>query len=420
MQEMTRGRRTNLGSFIVDGRGTILGFDEALEALTRWRAIEIVGRNKDLAPPADGEPAGLAALPFYEGQIPVDRETRNVRLTLNCHDERCLDVEGSLKPLAGPGHRTVVTVRRILARSARRSAASHLQACDPLTGLTDRQGFALRLAEDFREAVSAARPLGLIVLDIDHLREINDRRGHAAGDAVLQKLAGILRVACDDERRIARVGDDDFAILLPGGGRGEARQLAASLRSIVERHPFFETGPGPATHPADVTLSLGSASFPADASTERELYERAYEALTEARSMGRNRVWCYLRRPRVPVQVPVFFDGAEPLLVGYTRDLSPSGVFVQTTESIDVGMRCALAFPLPGHDSRVHVVGRVVRTVFPDLSEEASEVRVPGLGIEFERFGGVNDRHAIDVFLHGHEELTLRPETGQLSVSGEL
>ena len=131
--------------------------------------------------------------------------------------------------------------------------------------------------------------------------------------------------------------------------------------------------------------------------------------------MGRNRVWCYLRRPRVPVQVPVYFDGSEPLLVGYTRDLSPSGIFVQTTEDIDVGMRCALAFPLPGQNSKVHVVGRVVRTVLPEMEEEA-EMRIPGLGIEFERFGGANDRRAIDAFLHTREDSSLRPETGILSL----
>jgi Tfp pilus assembly protein PilZ len=112
----------------------------------------------------------------------------------------------------------------------------------------------------------------------------------------------------------------------------------------------------------------------------------------------------------------VFFDGVDPLLVGYTRDLSPSGIFLQTTAGIDVGMRCALAFPLPGHDGKVHVVGRVVRTVLPDFSGDAQDQRIPGLGVEFEKFGGLNDRRAIDTFLHRHESKTLRPERGQLSV----
>ena len=165
-----------------------------------------------------------------------------------------------------------------------------------------------------------------------------------------------------------------------------------------------------------VTLSLGAASFPADAESAGDLMERTADALDEARSMGRNRVWCYLRRPRVPVQVPVYFEGAESLLVGYTRDLSPSGVFVQTSAPIDIGMRCALAFPLPGHDGKVHVIGRIVRTVPPDMGVESHEVRIPGMGVEFEKFGGASDRRAIEIFLHANESKTLRPETGRFSV----
>ena len=118
----------------------------------------------------------------------------------------------------------------------------------------------------------------------------------------------------------------------------------------------------------------------------------------------------------MPVEVPVFFDGTDPLLVGYTRDLSPSGIFVQTSVPIDIGMRCALAFPLPGRDSRVHVIGRVVRTVPPEFSMASQELRVPGMGVEFERFGGTTDQRAIESYLHEHESETLRPETGTLSV----
>jgi len=131
--------------------------------------------------------------------------------------------------------------------------------------------------------------------------------------------------------------------------------------------------------------------------------------------MGRNRVWCYLRRPRVPLEVPVFFDGAESLLVGYTRDLSPSGIFVQTAVPIDIGMRCALAFPLPGREGKVHVIGRVVRTVPPEFSTSET-LRVPGMGVEFERFSGRTDRRAIDSWVHRHEAETVRPETHPLSI----
>ena len=134
--------------------------------------------------------------------------------------------------------------------------------------------------------------------------------------------------------------------------------------------------------------------------------------------MGRNRVWCYLRRPRVPVEVPVFFDGAESLLIGYTRDLSPSGIFVQTSAPVDIGMRCALAFPLPGLEGKVHVIGRVVRTVPSEQAHEEVELRIPGMGMEFERFGGSHDRRTIDTFLHHNETASLRPENGPLSFPG--
>jgi diguanylate cyclase (GGDEF)-like protein len=355
----------------------------------------------------------MRTVSLYEGRIPVDKQAGNIFLILNCRDGRRLDVEAGSRQLEGPGDRLHVTVLRVLASSAA-AALPVGERRDALTGLPDGDGFSVRIAEDFARASTRAEPLALILLDIDHLREVNDRLGREAGDVVLKKIAGILRVTIDDERRIARLGNDDFSILLPGAGRGEARRIASSIRSTVERFRFFADDDS--NERTRITVTLGATSFPADANNQRELIERAHEALDEARAMGRNRVWCYLRRPRVPIQVPVYFDSADPLLVGYTRDLSPSGIFVQTTAGIEVGMRCALAFPLPGHDGKVHVVGRVVRTVHPQTGDDSQELRIPGLGVEFERFGGETDRRAIESYLHAHESTTLRPEDGLLSL----
>ena len=415
MKEFRRGKRSSFGSFIVDGEETILGFDQAMEDLTGWPAIDVVGHHKvftTLRHEAASQP--LPTVPLYSDRIPMGSTPGGLDLTLNCRDGRRLDVEALGQPLNGPGERVLVTVLRVLASSPTEAMLPETTRRDQLTGLLDSDAFASRLSTDFANAAAAARPLSVIVLDIDHLRMTNDRAGRGAGDEVLSKLSGILRVTCEDELRIARLGDDEFAVILEGGGRGEARQVAAALRSQVERFRFFPTDL-PLDDP-QITISLGAASFPADADSEDELIERAYDALDEARSMGRNRVWCYLRRPRVPLQVPVYFDGTDSNLLGYMRDLSPSGIFLQTTAGIDVGMRCALTFPIPGHDGRVHVVGRVVRTVLPQISDEAGDVRIPGIGIEFERFGAAIDRYAIDAFLHGREAMSLRPETGILSI----
>lgn len=414
MKEPTRTGRGGHGSFIVDRMGTILGFDQSMEALTGWPAIEVVGRNKELGGALGSQETRTHSLithPLYEGDIPMVPWSRDLSLTLHCRDGSALDVESTAGQLSGPGERMLVTVERVLARTPVMTAMRTEDRYDSLTGLLDRDAFASRMSRELQAAIKGATPLVLILADIDHLRQINDRLGHEAGDEVLRKLAGILRVTIEDDGRIARLGDDDFAILLPNSGRGDARQVASLLRSTVERFRFLTDDQPKGV--SQVTLSLGAASFPADADSESELMLRAREALDEARSMGRNRVWCYLRRPRVPLEVPVFFDGADSLLLGYARDLSPSGLFVQTAASIAVGMRCALAFPLPGHESKVHVIGRVVRAVQPELSEDN---RIPGLGVEFERFCGTSDRQAIESFLHRHEDKSLRPEGAVLTV----
>lgn len=409
-------RRADCGSFIVDRRGTILGFDQGMESLTGWPAVEVVGHSKDLARSLASAEKGdirILTLPLYEGTIPIPLRSVRLELRLRCRDGRTLDVEAMARRLPGPGDRVTVNVLRVVARSASLTPLRELDRRDPLTGLADRDAFGARLSDDFRAAMISGHPVALVLADVDRLRNINDRLGRTAGDEVLRRLAGILRTAVRDEDLVARLGDDDFAVLLPGSGRGDARQVAARLRSAVERYQFFTTPEG--EEPVRVTLSLGAASYPADAENEGILMERARDALNEAREMGRNRVWCYVRRPRVPIRVPVYFDGVESLLVGFTMDISPSGIFVQTPAPIDIGMRCALAFPLPGYEGRVHVIGRVVRAAPASQSETPAEKRPVGMGIEFERFGP-EDRRAIESFLHLHESSSRRPENGVLSV----
>jgi uncharacterized protein (TIGR02266 family) len=403
MTTMARKRSTELGAFIVDLRGTVLAFDRAMERLTGWPACEIVGRDKDHAGPDRNRASRIA---LFSGDLDLPAVSGATTLSLNCSDGRCLEIEASVESLEGQGDRMLITARRIVSRSAGQTVREGLDRIDPLTGLPLADVFHERLAAEFDKSADSAQPLAVILADIDHLRRVNDRLGREAGDDVLAKVADILRVSVPDETQLCRLHDDDFAILSPRAGRGTARQLAASIRSTVERYPFFEDGQAPDQR---ITVSLGAASFPADADRPDHLLDRARDALDEARAMGRNRVWCYLRRPRVPLEVPVFFDGAEALLVGYTRDLSPSGVFVQTAAPIDIGMRCALAFALPGREDKVHVIGRVVRTVPPEFTD-AHVSRVPGMGVEFERFDRRTDRRAIESWVHLHESETLRPE----------
>jgi len=397
--EIESAGQGGLGSFLVDARGIVLGFDVRLESLTGWAAVEVVGRHKDLAGARDSSRgySSVALQPLYEGPIPSVPTTRCFDLKIHCRDGRALDIEAAARPLGGPGGRTVVTVRRVLAWSEAPARQGHHEHRDRLTGLEDGPSFLEKLGSEIAAADTSARPMTLILADVDHLRRINDRLGRAAGDEVLRKLASLLRAVVPTDALLARLGEDNFAILLRSSGRGEARLLAARLRSNMERVEFLCGRTG--TEPHRVTLSLGSASFPADAETDSDLIERAREALSEARSLGRNRVWCYTRRARVPIKTPVYFDGAEPQIVGFSVDLSPSGIYVRTPTPLDAGMRCALAFPLPGTNENVHVIGRVVRSVPPKETRAEAPGREPGMGIEFERFGP-EDRQAIEAYLH--------------------
>jgi diguanylate cyclase (GGDEF)-like protein len=397
LREASRGNGDG-GSFLVDRHGTIVGFDGGMERLTGWTAADVVGRS-----------AGVPI--FVQGPFIPALEHDVAEIALLARDGNVLDVEVSVVRCEGAGDRYTVTVARVVARNEGGRIAP-TAGRDPLTGLATRESFLERLGGEMREAAAGGRPLALVVADVDHLRKVADTRGREAAATVLRKLAGILRATVREDDLVARLADDDFAVILNGLGRGSARQVAARLRSTIERFRFTSTWDGDSSF--SVTLSLGAASYPTDADNEVDLLTRATEALDEARSLGRNRVWCYMRRPRVPLRTPVYLEGSSPLLLGYTQDLSPSGVFVATPDPIDVGMRCALSFPLPTAQGNVHVIGRVVRTV-PVQARSAVEARSAGMGVEFERFGA-EDRHAIEAYLYENELRTLRPEGPRFSV----
>src|SRR3954452_12770647 len=147
---------------------------------------------------------------------------------------------------------------------------------DPLTGVHNR--LALRRRVDELQAQRAA--LAVVVLDIDHFKAVNDTYGHQRGDTVLQAVADEMRSALREGELVYRLGGEEFLVLLPGVGEGEAAQLAERLRAAIG-----------AARPGglDVTVSLG-VSAGADAEDYGTLFERADAALHEAKRSGRDRV----------------------------------------------------------------------------------------------------------------------------------
>jgi diguanylate cyclase (GGDEF)-like protein len=158
---------------------------------------------------------------------------------------------------------------------------------ESLTGCFNRRAF----YELFPREVDRARRLGqgvaVIFLDIDHFKSINDRHGHETGDRVLQQLSARLRGTIRETDLLFRWGGEEFVILMPHTGPGEAPALGERIRAAVAERPFAASD----SHPeVAVTVSLGvagTAAWPIDPDT---LLARADAACYRAKEAGRNRV----------------------------------------------------------------------------------------------------------------------------------
>jgi diguanylate cyclase (GGDEF)-like protein len=158
-----------------------------------------------------------------------------------------------------------------------------LAAVDPLTGAVNRRGFGKFLGGYLQRARSQGTPLSVVMIDLDHFKQINDRFGHAAGDSVLRELVKRVRARCGRRDVLGRLGGEEFALVLPNTALPEAMGTAEDVLAHVMERPFRKVG--------SVTASLGVAQW--DGSESRSaLLARADRALYRAKRQGRARVEC--------------------------------------------------------------------------------------------------------------------------------
>ncbi len=157
---------------------------------------------------------------------------------------------------------------------------------DALTQLANRRAFDRRMAAIYKDP-RAALFHGLIVLDIDLFKRINDCYGHPAGDKVLQQLASVLDAATGAGMLLARTGGEEFALIVEGLSKQTVNQFAEDLRAMVERTEFRPKTPAGDSETISISLGLCMAS---EARSPEELYARADTALQASKREGRNRV----------------------------------------------------------------------------------------------------------------------------------
>jgi diguanylate cyclase (GGDEF)-like protein len=153
---------------------------------------------------------------------------------------------------------------------------------DPLTGLANRRRFRVALNREVERWRRYGVPCALLLLDIDLMKNINDEHGHTAGDLVIRHIADTLMSASRDNDTAARVGGEEFTLLLAGVSAEKAQVAAERLRKMVSGLPVEGVG--------TVTVSIGVAACPTHANSERSLYIASDGALYQAKNDGRDRV----------------------------------------------------------------------------------------------------------------------------------
>ena len=161
-----------------------------------------------------------------------------------------------------------------------------LMTVDGLTDIYNRRYFDGAIEREFNRAVRYARPLSLVLFDIDHFKRVNDTYGHLVGDSVLRHVASAVKPRLRRDDILARTGGEEFGILLPEIGIEGARTTAEKVRRIVEATRVkvdVEQSVG-------CTVSLGVETVGGDVDSPGALYKRADELCYEAKQKGRNQV----------------------------------------------------------------------------------------------------------------------------------
>lgn len=206
-------------------------------------------------------------------------------------DGSSFSVEYVLTPLRqdDPSAGAVVVFRDITERRQNEENIRYRANFDALTGLANRQMFVERLAETLRPAQGEPQAGALLFIDLDHFKEVNDSRGHRAGDLLLQMAAQRLRDQVREVDVVGRLGGDEFVVMLaslngPDSGAESAARVAGKLVQALLQP--FDLSPG--MPPAEVSASIGIALFPQDGADTDTLLQHADLAMYRAKQQGRS------------------------------------------------------------------------------------------------------------------------------------
>jgi two-component system, cell cycle response regulator len=241
------------------------------------RGQPILGEGE--VPTAPPEPPGTGLL-----AVPVSTAGRVIGVlalydAADGFDDEDLD---GVRTLAG---QAAVAVDNVLLHKE----MERLAVTDPLTGLGNPRSFTTGIAKEMERATRFDRPMSLLLLDLDHFKDVNDTYGHPRGDAVLVEVGQRLLAEVRDIDALARYGGEEFVVVLPETDEVGVARAAARICEAVRSRPIGGEG----EVPVSITVSAGAAVFPVHGEDVAQLLNRADQALYEAKHAGRDtwRVW---------------------------------------------------------------------------------------------------------------------------------
>lgn len=261
---------------VLDAAGRIASVNPAFRALTGYDAARVQGQSISLlVSEADGTTIQDhdGAPQRWRGELGMRRADGSIFHAM-CSVDPVLGPDGSVQ------HRVLMFYDVTEARNAREQM-QHLAYYDPLTGLANRRLFDEQLHRALESARRERLQLGLLFVDLDRFKEVNDTHGHAIGDLLLREVGQRLRDTVRDQDLVSRRSGDEFVLLLRHlGGRDEAAAVAERVRAAVAA-PLCLEG-----HTISISCSVGTAVYPQDGTEPRALLRHADNVMYQAKKAG--------------------------------------------------------------------------------------------------------------------------------------
>jgi diguanylate cyclase (GGDEF)-like protein/PAS domain S-box-containing protein len=268
--------------FYLDAEGRIISWNESGLLQTGYTKQDVLGHTMHLLyDPTESRPGRAAE------QVDAAR-----REGWHLDEGWCLRKDGSRfwcqilaaarQDLDGPASGFSVVLRDSTQRHVTSDELRRMITTDHLTGAINRAHFQELVEREIRRWKRYKHPVSLVILDIDHFKNVNDTFGHKMGDLVLQHVVATGRLTLRTGDVLARIGGEEFAVLLPNTDLTSAVEAAERLRQAIAQTPFLSDGQA-----VGITISLGCAVI---VDTLDDLFETADKALYQAKWRGRNRV----------------------------------------------------------------------------------------------------------------------------------